>query len=59
VAALAAGRLLASQLFGVGASDPATFVIVAVVLSAVALLATAIPAVRATRLDPAVTLRAE
>ncbi|HET7584949.1 MAG TPA: ABC transporter permease [Gemmatimonadaceae bacterium] len=59
VGALAAGRLLASQLFGVGASDPATFVTVALVLSGVALLATAIPAMRATHVDPAVTLRTD
>jgi predicted permease len=57
--ALAVGRVMASQLFGVGTSDPATFVIVALLLAGVALLATVIPAVRATRVDPAVTLRAE
>jgi hypothetical protein len=49
----------ASQLFGVGATDPATFVTVALVLSGVALLATVIPAIRATHVDPAVTLRTD
>ena len=58
-AALAAGRIMASQLFGVVASDPVTFTIAALVLGGVALLATAIPAVRAARVDPTVTLRAE
>lgn len=57
--ALAAGRVMASQLFGVVASDPATFTVAALVLGGVALLATAIPAARAARVDPTVTLRAE
>jgi ABC-type antimicrobial peptide transport system permease subunit len=58
-AALAAGRVMASQLFGVVASDPATLTIAALVLGCVALLATAIPAVRAARVDPTVALRAD
>ncbi|HEX5436743.1 MAG TPA: ABC transporter permease [Gemmatimonadaceae bacterium] len=58
-AALATGRLLASQLFGVGPSDPVTFAVVALLLAGVACLATVVPALRATRVDPAVTLRAE
>ena len=58
-AALALTRLLESQLYGVTASDPATFLMVAGVLAATALLANLIPAIRATRLDPAVVLREE
>jgi putative ABC transport system permease protein len=52
-------RLLESQLFGVEATDPATFVVVAVVLCVVAIVATLVPAVRATRLDPLVAVRQE
>jgi putative ABC transport system permease protein len=57
--ALGVTRLLESQLFGVDPADPATFSLVAIVLGAVALVATLIPALRATRLDPLVALRAE
>jgi ABC-type antimicrobial peptide transport system permease subunit len=59
VAALPAARLLRSQLFGVGPGDPATFVLVALVLVAVAVVAAFAPARRATRVDPMVALRAE
>ena len=58
-AALALTRLIESQLYGVTATDPATFALVAGVLAATALLANLIPAIRATRLDPAVVLREE
>jgi putative ABC transport system permease protein len=58
-AALALTRLIESQLYGVTATDPSTFLLVAGVLTATALLANLIPAVRAMRMDPAVVLREE
>jgi predicted permease len=59
VLALGAGRVLRSQLYGVGSADPATYVALSAVLLLVAAAATWIPARRATRVDPAITLRAE
>jgi ABC-type antimicrobial peptide transport system permease subunit len=58
-AALVLTRLIESQLYGVAATDPATFALVAAVLATTALLANLIPAVRAMRMDPAVILREE
>lgn len=52
-------RLLKSQLFGVPATDPATFLVVTAILAAVALAANLLPALRATRVDPAIALREE
>ena len=58
-AALAGDRVLASFLWGVSASDPATLVVVGAALVAVAAAASILPALRVLRLDPATTLRHE
>jgi putative ABC transport system permease protein len=58
-AALGTGRYLASQLFEVKPTDPATYAAVTGVLLATAVLACAIPALRAMRVDPLVALRNE
>jgi ABC-type antimicrobial peptide transport system permease subunit len=58
VAALLVGTLRA-MLYGVGAHDPLTFVAAPVVIAVVGLLAGAIPAFRAARIDPLGAMRAE
>jgi putative ABC transport system permease protein len=50
-------RAMDSLLYGVGASDPLTFALVAGLLAAVSAVACAIPAVRAARVDPMLVLR--
>jgi ABC-type antimicrobial peptide transport system permease subunit len=57
--ALAASRLVGHMLFDVSTYDPATLVIVALALAAVATLAGYVPARRAMRVDPIVALRSE
>ena len=57
--AFAATRVMASLLFGVGASDPLTFASVAATLALVSLFAAWVPGRRATEVDPMVALRTE
>jgi putative ABC transport system permease protein len=57
--ATAASRLIATMLFGVEPGDPSTYAAAAAVLTAIALVACTMPAMRATRVDPLVALRDE
>ncbi len=57
--AIVAGRLLESGLVGVSGSDPVTLILVAATMLAAAVMAALVPALRAARVDPAVTLRGD
>src|SRR6185312_6724375 len=57
--AIGASRLLANVLYGVSTLDVATFAAVPVLIGAVALIAGAVPAWRATRVDPLIAMRSE
>ena len=57
--ALALSRVMSGLLYGVTASDPATFVAIVIVLAVVSLIACYIPARRATRVDPLIALKYE
>ena len=59
VGAWGATRVLASFLFAVTPTDTATFVLVPMLLTAIALLASYLPAQRALKVDPASTLRSD
>jgi ABC-type antimicrobial peptide transport system permease subunit len=58
-AALALTRFMSGLLFGVGARDPITFVVLPIGLLLVTVVATLIPAARAVRVNPVLALRAE
>ena len=54
-----ASRLMAGILYGIGPNDPVTFIGVPAVLATVAVLASLVPAIRATRVDPLEVIRAD
>lgn len=58
-ASLAANRLIATELFGVKPYDAVTLAAVAIIVSVVGAIACTVPARRATRVDPSVSLRYE
>jgi putative ABC transport system permease protein len=58
-AAAASTRILTSMLYAVSPADPLTFAVIALVVAAIALLASYVPARRASRIDPTEALRAD
>ena len=59
IGAILLSRILGNMLYGVGTHDPLTFAAVSIMLGTIAMLATALPAWRAARVDPVIALRAE
>jgi predicted permease len=59
VATLISSRLVTNLLYGVAPNDPTTYIAVSVLLTTIALVAMVVPARRASRVDPSVTLRGE
>lgn len=59
IGALATSRAMSSILYGVGPADPVTFAVALIVLGGAALVASFVPAHRATRIDPLTALRDE
>jgi ABC-type antimicrobial peptide transport system permease subunit len=59
ISSLGLARFMTGQLYGIRATDPVTFIAVAVLLGLVALAACCVPAMRAARVDPMVALRYE
>jgi putative ABC transport system permease protein len=59
IVALVSAQLMRGLLFGVKPTDPATFVATALLLGGTALLASYLPALKATRVDPMIALREE
>ena len=59
IGAIAIGLTMRAQLFGVGAFDPLTLVVVVIMIGGIALLACWLPARRAARVEPNVALRYE
>jgi ABC-type antimicrobial peptide transport system permease subunit len=57
--AFALTRLMRRLLFGTEATDPLTFTAIALLLAAIALVASLVPALRAARIDPMISLRSE
>jgi len=52
-------KIMAGVLYGIGPNDPVTFIRVPAVLATVAVLASLVPAIRATRVDPLEVMRAD
>jgi putative ABC transport system permease protein len=59
LAAFGLSRVLAGMVYGVGVHDPATFVVVAVIIAGVAIVASLVPAIRAARVDPLAAMRTD